>query len=643
MPSETGDPLFESTFEDQLLLFLKLSRSVLLNLVLLSSPVLAQNVEADLKRYPLQPPDTSSPRDTLRSFRENFHEAVIRWRDGAPRAAVSRVQRRALRCLNLREVEAAWWDASTIENGFYLLELLYRVELPPEQEIPDDDKVQAQNITQWTIPHTEITIEKVADGPRQGEFLFSARTVARLDRYYALSRNLPYKPEATPIIGAFNEWRVSPGPLIPRTWVLELPRWTLDPFFGYAIWKWLAVILALLLGIVILRLLYTIGRNWDESREQNHPWTRTGKPLAAIMSIGLVFSIEYLIIEGVNLSGQFLVFVAGILSISYFTAIAWLLALLVKLVGETIIFTQRPKSAVAFNPPLVRLLYRLIAVLIVVYVGLYAAETLGIPVAPLLAGLGVGGLAIALAVRPTLENIVGGFMLFADKPVQVGEFCEFGDKSGTVEEIGLRSTRLRAVDRTVITVPNSEFSQLQLINITRRDRIMFKCRIGLRCETNSEQLRYVIAKLREMLIRHERVMPQPLRVRFIEIGISSLDVEILAYISSTNYNEYLGIREDLNLRIMDIVAEAGTDFAFPSQTIYMSRDSGIDTERVHNAEKQVSDWRSKSRLPFPDFSMEEREKLLDTISFPAEGSPDYTPRGITGSTAAKRSEDPQNK
>src|SRR5262249_59659452 len=100
---------------------------------------------------------------------------------------------------------------------------------------------------------------------------------------------------------------------------------------------------------------------------------------------------------------------------------------------------------------------------------IWVAGSLGVPAAPLLASLGIGGLAIALAVRPTLENVIGGFILFADKPVRVGDFCHYGDSIGTVEEIGLRSTRIRSLERSTVTVPNAEFSQMKLDNFAKRD------------------------------------------------------------------------------------------------------------------------------------------------------------------------------
>ena len=266
------------------------------------------------------------------------------------------------------------------------------------------------------------------------------------------------------------------------------------------------------------------------------------------------------------------------------------------------------------------------SVVILAFLVFYAVNFFGIPFTPVLAGLGIGGLAIALAVRPTLENIIGGLTLFADKPVRIGDFCRFGDDYGTVEEIGLRSTRLRKRNDTIVSVPNADFSQRELTNYTRLRKRLYNPTLTLRYETTPEQLRYVVAKLREMLLRHPKVLPDMLHVRFHGFGTYSLDVELFAYIRAAPWLEYRAIREDINLRIMDIVKEAGTGFAFPSQTAYLSRDTGLDAERGREAETEVQEWRSKGQLPFPEFDTDLRWEDEDRLDYPPKGSPDYKPR-----------------
>jgi MscS family membrane protein len=214
-------------------------------------------------------------------------------------------------------------------------------------------------------------------------------------------------------------------------------------------------------------------------------------------------------------------------------------------------------------------------------------QNLGVNVTGILAGLGVGGLAVALAAQKTVENLFGGLTLAADQPVRVGDFCRFSGRVGTIEEIGLRSTRVRTLDRTLVTVPNAEFAALSLENFTQRDRIWFHALLGLRYETSPDQLRHVLAGLRNVLRTDSRVDPVPARVRFVGFGAHSLDLELFAYVRTRDYDEFLGIREELLLAIMDCVAASGTGFAFPSQTLYTTEDPGLDPERTRAAIEEV--------------------------------------------------------
>jgi MscS family membrane protein len=226
---------------------------------------------------------------------------------------------------------------------------------------------------------------------------------------------------------------------------------------------------------------------------------------------------------------------------------------------------------------------RVVKVLLGAIASLAILQGLGVNVTGILAGLGVGGLAVALAAQKTVENLFGGVSLVADQPVRVGDFCRFGDRIGTVEAIGLRSTRVRTLDRTLVTIPNADFSAEQLENYAERDRIWLKVVLGLRYETTPDRLRQVLERLRKLLKDDPRVDPDPARVRFVAFGAYSLDVEIFAYIRTSDINEFLAIREELLLAMMDVVAECGTGFAFPSQTIYGAADAGIDPERARAA------------------------------------------------------------
>ena len=304
-----------------------------------------------------------------------------------------------------------------------------------------------------------------------------------------------------------------------------------------------------------------------------------------------------------------------------FLGLAWLMSITAGRIADAINEARRVKQG-SIDGQLVRTLLRLGNLAALIALILFAAEFFGIPFTPVIAGLGVGGLAIALAVRPTLENIIGGLTLFADKPVRIGDFCQFGNESGTVEAIGLRSTRVRKKDNTLVSVPNADFSQRQLTNFAQLRERLYQTTLGLRYETTAEQLRYVIAKLREMLLGHPMVSPEQLHVRFDGFGAYSLNVELFAYIRTPDWLEYRAVREDINFRIIDIVSESGTGFAFPSQTTYLGRDRGLDAERGGKAEATVAEWRAKGQLPFPEFD--------PALQWEKEGRLDYPPRGSAG-------------
>jgi MscS family membrane protein len=267
-----------------------------------------------------------------------------------------------------------------------------------------------------------------------------------------------------------------------------------------------------------------------------------------------------------------------------------------------------------------------VAKLVVLVLGLLTVlGVVGVNITALVAGLGVGGIAVALAAQKTLEHLFGGLTLIADQPVKVGDFCRFGDQVGTVERIGLRSTRVRTLDRTVVSVPNGDFAGLRLENFAERDRIWLQAKLGLRYETTPDQLRHVLIHLRELLYAHPRIDPDPARVRFMGFGAYSLDLEIYAYVRTADYNEFLAVREDVYLRIMDVVAASGTAFAFPSQTNYSSA-QGIDAERARLAEAEVQGWREHGTLPLPEFPVERVTALRDTLDYPPKGSAQFRPR-----------------
>ncbi|MGV3589369.1 MAG: mechanosensitive ion channel family protein [Adhaeribacter sp.] len=199
--------------------------------------------------------------------------------------------------------------------------------------------------------------------------------------------------------------------------------------------------------------------------------------------------------------------------------------------------------------------------------------TLGFDVTTGIAALGIGGIALALGAQKTVENFVGSVTLIADQPIRVGDFCRVGQTLGTVEQIGMRSTRLRTSERTIVTIPNGEFASLQIENFAHRDRILFAPKLRLHYQTTTDQIREILKALRTLLAENAEVDPTSARVRFIEIAPDSRTVEIYSYILTNDYNKFLSIQEELILSIMEIVQNKGQGFAFPAQNLYLAQNS----------------------------------------------------------------------
>ncbi len=567
--------------------------------------------------YPLRPPNTASPRDTLQSFETSAAELVRRVKARASPAAIDDASARMLRCLDLSQLPAADRADRGAALGLLLLEILGRVELPPLEKIPGTAEVAAGGISRWTIPNTEIEIARTAKGPDAGTFQFTAETVARLPAFYERVKDLPHKPGAP--VGVYRAYVYSPGPWLPLGLTTGLPAFAYTVLLGQMLWQWVATLVVLALGVAVIALAYLSGRRLDRRLGRSGHPRQAGRMIAMMVAVPLIYLISLFLDHGVNLIGSRLFFLDLALRVAEAIAAGWLLVLVVHAVGEAII-RARSRTASSLDDHLVRLVTRLVAILLLIYLAVYLAETFGVPVAPLIASLGVGGLALALAVRPTLENVIAGFILFADKPVRVGDFCMFGGTMATVEDVGLRSTRLRALDRTLITVPNSAFAQMQITNFSRRDQLQLQSTLALRYETTPDQLRYVLTRLREIFVAHPRVSAKPARARFIGFGAYSLNVEVSIYILTQSYEEFLGIAEDINLRIMEVVSEAGTGFAFPSQIAYLAKDKGVEAERSRAAEAAVEAWRAEGALQFPTLDPERVAKLDGTLDFPPKGS-----------------------
>jgi MscS family membrane protein len=222
--------------------------------------------------------------------------------------------------------------------------------------------------------------------------------------------------------------------------------------------------------------------------------------------------------------------------------------------------------------------HRLVDLAAILAGGVIVFYALGFNPTTTLAGLGIGGVAIALAAKTTLENVLGGISLISDGVIRVGDEIKFGDTLGTVEAIGLRSTRVRTKDRTVVSVPNGHMANLNLESITSRDKFWFHPVIKLRYDTTAAQAKFVLDGMRRILAEHPLVDPASVRVRLHGFAASALELDIVAYAKAKNKNHFLELQEELLLKYMEAIQAAGTQLAFPAAVYVASAPAGVEEQ-----------------------------------------------------------------
>ncbi len=249
-------------------------------------------------------------------------------------------------------------------------------------------------------------------------------------------------------------------------------------------------------------------------------------------------------------------------------ALAWLLILVLRFLTSRA--TRRLLASGATAASSLTIGRRVLQGTVVLLALLAGLASLGVNLTATLAGLGIGGVALAFAAQKSLENLFGGFVVLSDKILRVGDTVRIGTAVGEIEDVTLYATRLRAFDRSVVTIPNGSLITAQIENRSRRDKFLFNPTLGLVYETTAEQMRAVLGNLRARLASDSHVEKGTMRVRFVRLNSSSLDVEVFAYLLVPDYTTFLAMQEELLLMLLDVVEKAGTCLAFPSQTTYVA-------------------------------------------------------------------------
>jgi MscS family membrane protein len=386
----------------------------------------------------------------------------------------------------------------------------------------------------------DIELQRVELQPGQTGWLFSTDTLTEIPRLHSLAHENGFEKQL-------------PAVLVETR------------FFDTSLWQWLALVLLVpALGaigrLVSHALLFLAGRFVPR-------WRKTLEGMGIRELVGPVGLLLGVAAYGAGLSlvapsALVRFYISRLLTLLAFMAIAWIVMRLLEILSRRMLSVADVRQRALYSSML-PLALRVTKIFVFVIALLATMSTWGYNTGTIWATLGVGSLAVALAAQKTLENFFGGVSVIGDRPVLVGDFCKVGDMMGIVEEIGLRSTRIRTLARTMVTVPNSQFSTMTIENFTRRDKIFFNPKLTIRCDATSAQMNKLMESFESLLRNYPEVEVGRVPIRFNAIGDYSFNVEIFAYIKTRDVDHFFEVQSKLYIKLIELVEAAGTGLAVP--------------------------------------------------------------------------------
>ncbi|WP_051249602.1 mechanosensitive ion channel family protein [Maridesulfovibrio zosterae] len=520
--------------------------------------------------FPLEPPDTSSPKATLRSFihytDELYAEATA---DNAKDNIVllKEYLQRAERCFNLSLVPPTLRDSVSIESVLRLREILDRIELPDMNDVPDKHDVKKQGVLLWRIPHTEIKIGKVVDGPRIGSFLFTPETVERLEGFYYEVKDLPYRSDKSEgYRGFYEQYIYSSGWMIPDGFLKSLPEWMRKAYYGQAVWQWIGLDLIILVCAFSLWLVWLWHRT-RSSRSRKAKW-QLDRLIFPFYGMLLCVVIKYFAVGQIMITGDILAYLTIFLGFWFSVSAGVLIIIAGNVVMHGIISSTKINEE-ALDADVIKLLCRLGSFGLVFVLFYKVGGYFGIPVTAIFASAGIAGVAVALAARETLANFFGGVSIFMDRPFRAGDYIvlDSGER-GEVKAVGMRSTRLLTRDDIMITIPNSVITNSKIVNQSMPlPSFRIRIKLGVAYGTDLDQLESILLELaneNSLVISN----PEP-RVRFRNFGDSALEFELLCWASRPHDRGKL--IHELNKAIYSRLNVEGISIPFPQREIHIHK------------------------------------------------------------------------
>jgi len=536
---------------------------------------------------PLSPIDTSSPRATLQGFVETMNEGyetgygrVRTYLDsghlffsqddiGAFHRALS-LGNSAQRTIDLSALPVATAHEASRRLTLQLKEILDRIDLPAWDAIPDDSAMAKAEFKRWTLPGTEIRIARIETGPRAGEYLFTAETVSRIPEFFEKVQELPYKPGAS--LGLYDFSTNGPAGValmlnrfVPARWVLGLPQWAMVRLLDQPLWRWIGLLVVLAAGLGFVLLCYRFSRNAAEAGTHAAIWADLLRPLSLVIAMPVT---AILLGEVLRVSGGIGKFLTLSSWTVFYLALTWLVWSGGTVIAESVIKTEKLR-ATSIDSQLIRLMLRLLTIVAAIAVLVIGADRVGLPAYSVVAGLGVGGLAVALAGQQTLANLLGSLIIMFEKPFSIGDQIKVGSTEGEVEDVGFRSTRIRTPHDSVVTIPSSQMVNSCIDNLQMRAQREFKTLLTLTYDTPVPLLESFIQGLRELLMAHPDVRRDNLQVFLYDLGPHSLDIWVRFMLRTGDRLGELTARQQILFDIMRLAETMGVKFAYPTQSLHI--------------------------------------------------------------------------
>jgi MscS family membrane protein len=537
--------------------------------------------------HPLAPPDCSSPRATLTTFLAVMNEAVRLFKEGQKDEAIACVKR-ATRCLNLDKEPQALRHVVGLYSALYLKETLDRIEIPPPDEIPDAKAVQSDKLTGWTLPYTEITLALVKSESPSGTFLFTNETVRNAEKFYDRVKDLPYLPGTGG--GALVErLKTSAGLFVPRGLINCLPEWTRIEVADQTVWQWIGLVLFLVMGAATAALLHKGTREllgMLDGKLGSHLKESVGGLILPVTLVILAHVGLWFVVYGLHFQAENYLPVALVLILIFYVGEIWLIGAGLNRIAAFVI-TREGFAGGSADSQLIRLSFQALTIVVVIITAVKLGDRLGLPTYSLVTGLGVGGLAVALAGREALSNLIGTIIILLDQPFKLGDYIVLDDGvRGTVAEIGLRSTRIRTRDGILVSIPNASVAGMKIINQSAPVSIMrVHVPIGVAYGSDVKQVEHLLLAV---AARSEFAVADPApAIRFLAFGDSALQFELLIWIKRP---EYRGRAiHQLNRAINEEFLQNGIEMPFPQREVHIRTDKEPITVYRHETEAENHD------------------------------------------------------